>query len=210
MREMTMLPALLDIVDEIYSNLDHQSKTSEHQIPLFFVPQRPGHVWGKGRKCGFGPMRECQRGQRVKKCGGVCDADKPSEDFNVSIDVKDFQPEEISVKVKDREILIEGKHEEREDEFGIVSRQFSRRYILPEEFDLDTVSTLLNTEGKMTIKAVKLQPAVDNNERIIPIQRVKSAASESSKENETSPKMQDDQQINEEHKLDAAQGTSKE
>ncbi|CRK94010.1 CLUMA_CG007535, isoform A [Clunio marinus] len=79
---MTMLPALLDIVDEIYSNLDHQSKTSEHQIPLFFVPQRPGHVWGKGRKCGFGPMRECQRGQRVKKCGGVCDMNKPSEDFN--------------------------------------------------------------------------------------------------------------------------------
>ncbi|CRK94009.1 CLUMA_CG007534, isoform A [Clunio marinus] len=119
-------------------------------------------------------------------------------------EMKNFQPEEISVKVKDREILIEGKHEEREDEFGIVSRQFNRRYILPEEFDLDTVSTLLNTEGKMTIKAVKLQPAVDNNERIIPIQRVESAASESSKEQDKPPKMQDDQQseekINEEVK----------
>jgi Hsp20/alpha crystallin family len=166
---MAFLPVLLDMVDEMYTSLDGQSKGFSSSIPLLFVPQRTGNVGGGqntncprgARGCRF--QRGCQRGACAK----------PASDFEVSFDVKTFKPEEINVKVKGHEIHIEAKHEEREDEIGFVSRQFSRRFELPQEFDADTISTFLSAEGKMTVKASKPQPAaVETSERIIPIQRI--------------------------------------
>jgi hypothetical protein len=194
---MAMLPVLLDMVDEIYNSLDDQSKNFQDSIPLLFVPQRAASA-GPGMRCRRGPMamRSGGCGQRLggfgpkagcpcpngpatcqkKKCQtgcqrGACCVKKPTDGYEVTLSVKSFKPEEVSVKVKDHEIIIEGKHEERQDDFGFVSRQFTRRYILPKEFDPDTISTFLNAEGKMTIKALKPQPAaVETNERVIPIQ----------------------------------------
>uniref|UniRef100_A0A0K8WH18 Protein lethal(2)essential for life n=1 Tax=Bactrocera latifrons TaxID=174628 RepID=A0A0K8WH18_BACLA len=54
-----------------------------------------------------------------------------NEKFEVILDVQQFTPNEITVKVTDKFVLVEGKHEERQDEHGFVSRQFSRRYLLP-------------------------------------------------------------------------------
>jgi hypothetical protein len=96
-----------------------------------------------------------------------------AEDFKVSFDVKSFNPDEISVKVKGREIFVDGKHDERADEQGFVSRQFSRRFVVPDEFDTDTIATYLDMEGRMTITASKPKPPVDEStERVIPIERV--------------------------------------
>lgn len=57
-----------------------------------------------------------------------------SEKFEVILDVQQFLPEEINVKIVDKFVVVEGKHEEKQDEHGFVSRQFSRRYNLPSEF----------------------------------------------------------------------------
>ncbi|CAO1344016.1 unnamed protein product [Diamesa tonsa] len=153
-------------------------------FPLFLVPQEvqpnPGHP---GMKCRRGPPRGCGKGQR---CNGPCNkSQKPQTpaDFQVTIDVTSFKPEEISVKVKDQQVIIEGKHEEREDGQGFVTREFSRRYVLPAEIDLDTVSTYLNAQGMMTIKATKpIPPAVESNERSIPIQFLSMSDDEAEKE----------------------------
>ena len=169
---MAFLPILMDFVDEINSNLD-DPKAFSAGIPLFLDSQGMRfHQRPMGHKKNGCP-RTCSRGN--------CVAKPSSDDYQVRIDVKSFKPEEITVKVKGREILVEGKHEERQDEFGFVSQQFSRRYILPEEFDADTVSTFLSADGKMTIKALKPQPAiVEPTERVIPIQGVpKSSPTES-------------------------------
>lgn len=77
-------------------------------------------------------------------------------------------------------VLIKGKHEERDDEHGLLSRQLTRRFVLPQEFDADTISTYLKAEGKMTIKAVKSKPQVDETkERVISTQHLAAVASES-------------------------------
>ena len=173
---MAFLPILMDFVDEINNNLD-DPKAFSAGIPLFLDSQGMRFHRRPNGRCQFpkgsGCPRTCSRGN--------CVAKPSSDDYQVTIDVKSFKPEEITVKVKRREILVEGKHEERQDEFGFVSQQFSRRYILPEEFDADTVSTFLSADGKMTIKALKPQPAiVEPTERVIPIQRVpKSSPTES-------------------------------
>ena len=46
--------------------------------------------------------------------------------LQVNLDVQQFKPEELTVKVADKFLVVEGKHEERSDEHGFVSRQFTR------------------------------------------------------------------------------------
>lgn len=42
--------------------------------------------------------------------------------FEVLLDVQQFRPDEIFVKTSEKFIIVEGKHEEKEDEHGYVSR----------------------------------------------------------------------------------------
>ena len=196
-----MLPILLDIVDQMYNNLDGQGMNMPEGLaeglaqgfpegfpegfPMFFMPGgQGGQPQGQpGMNCRRGPPRSWGKGQ---SCNGPCNkSQKPqtSADFEVKFDVKSFEPEEISVKVKDQQVIIEGKHEEREDGQGFVTREFSRRYVLPAEIDLNTVATYVNNSGVMTIKATKPIPAaVESNERSIPIQFHSTSDDEAEKE----------------------------
>lgn len=45
-----------------------------------------------------------------------------NDKFEVLLDVQQFTPDEIAVKTSDKFIIIEGKHEEKQDEHGYVSR----------------------------------------------------------------------------------------
>ncbi len=89
--------------------------------------------------------------------------------FHLLVDVSHFQPNEISVKTIDNEVIIEGKHEEREDEHGYISRQFTRRYSLPKRYDPNTVTSTLSSEGILTVKAPNPPQESENNERAIEI-----------------------------------------
>lgn len=53
------------------------------------------------------------------------------EKFQTNLDVQQFSPNEITVTTVDNTIVVEGKHEEKQDEHGFVSRHFVRRYVLP-------------------------------------------------------------------------------
>lgn len=90
--------------------------------------------------------------------------------FHVALDVTQFAPHEISVKTVDSYVVVHGKHEERPDEHGFVSREFTRRYLLPEGVDPVTVTSALSRDGILTVEAPtrKLEPPKPN-ERIIPI-----------------------------------------
>lgn len=44
----------------------------------------------------------------------------------MSLDVQQFKPEELKVRVVEGVVEVEGKHEERQDEHGSISRHFVR------------------------------------------------------------------------------------
>ncbi|XP_054282485.1 protein lethal(2)essential for life-like [Macrosteles quadrilineatus] len=89
------------------------------------------------------------------------------KNFKVSLDVQQFKPEELSVKVVDNFVVVEGKHEERRDNHGFVSRQFTRRYCLPDDVDTSALQTTLSSDGVLQLHAPKkLQ---EKNARNIPI-----------------------------------------
>ncbi|XP_068626825.1 protein lethal(2)essential for life-like [Battus philenor] len=87
--------------------------------------------------------------------------------FQINLDVQHFAPDEITVKTSDGYVVIEGKHEEKKDEHGWVSRQFSRRYALPESCSVDAVQSRLSSDGVLTITAPLETPP--SNERVVPI-----------------------------------------
>lgn len=86
------------------------------------------------------------------------------------LDVQQFTPEEITVKASNNCVLVEGKHEEKQDEHGFISRQFTRRYILPGGYDVADVVSTLSSDGVLTVTAPKRAPPVAG-ERSIPIMR---------------------------------------
>ncbi|EDW70545.1 heat shock protein 26 [Drosophila virilis] len=93
--------------------------------------------------------------------------------FQVCMDVTQFAPSELNVKVVDNSIVVEGKHEEREDDHGYISRHFVRRYALPQGYDGDKVVSSLSSDGVLTVSVPKPQPIEDKSkERVVQIQQV--------------------------------------
>lgn len=109
------------------------------------------------------------------------DADKrlvmTKDGLQINLNVYQFSPSEITVKTVDDVVIIEGKHEEKQDDHGYVTRQFTRRYKLPKEYDPKDVISTMSSDGVLTIKAPSLvKPEPKANERVITIQHTGVAA----------------------------------
>lgn len=90
--------------------------------------------------------------------------------FRVMLNVSQFKPNEVEVKVVDNSVVIHGKHEEKSDEHGFIQREFTRRYMLPEGTEAETVKSSWSPDGILTIEAPKKAiEAPPKNERVIPI-----------------------------------------
>lgn len=87
------------------------------------------------------------------------------------MDVGHFAPEDITVKTIDNQVVVTAKHEEKVDEHGYVSREFTRRYLLPEDIEVDQVSSTLGADGVLVVEAPRkrIQPALAANEKAVPI-----------------------------------------
>lgn len=88
--------------------------------------------------------------------------------FEVSIDVGHFLPNEITVKTDHQSIVIHAKHEEKQDDHGYISREFTRRYDLPGGFKPEDVTSTLSSDGVLSIKCPKPQ---ESNVRLVQIQQ---------------------------------------
>lgn len=88
----------------------------------------------------------------------------------VNLDVQQFKPDEINVKVVDKFIVVEGKHEERQDQHGIISRSFTRKYLIPDQCNVDEVKSCLSSDGVLSITVPRKQMEMETNEKNIPIE----------------------------------------
>lgn len=121
-----------------------------------------------------GPMvsREYYRPWRhmaasVRDLGSSIKSDR--EKFQVNLDVQHFTPDEITVKTVDGYIVVEGKHEEKKDQHGFISRQFTRRYSLPEECTPEAVESRLSSDGVLSVVCPRKVPPGVQGERSISI-----------------------------------------
>lgn len=113
----------------------------------------------------YRPWRHLAAAARDLGSSIKADADK----YQINLDVQQFAPEDISVKTVDGYIVVEGKHEEKKDEHGYISRQFTRRYALPEGATPESVESKLSSDGVLTISAPRKVPETVKGERNVPI-----------------------------------------
>nr|XP_019601248.1 PREDICTED: alpha-crystallin A chain isoform X1 [Rhinolophus sinicus] len=99
--------------------------------------------------------------------------------FVIFLDVKHFSPEDLTVKVLEDCVEIHGKHNERQDDHGYISREFHRRYRLPSNVDQSALSCSLSADGMLTFSGPKVPSGVDtgHSEQDIPVTRVEKPSS---------------------------------
>ncbi|XP_021331756.2 crystallin, alpha B, b isoform X1 [Danio rerio] len=98
---------------------------------------------------------------------GVSEVKMEKDQFSLSLDVKHFAPEELSVKIIGDFIEIHAKHEDRQDGHGFVSREFLRKYRVPVGVDPASITSSLSSDGVLTVTGpLKLS---DGPERTIAI-----------------------------------------
>uniref|UniRef100_U5EV58 Putative alpha crystallins n=1 Tax=Corethrella appendiculata TaxID=1370023 RepID=U5EV58_9DIPT len=111
----------------------------------FFRPWRGFFDWA-GR----------ETGERVN-----IDRDK----FEIIVDVRQYKPGEITVKTSDREVFIEGRHEENYGQNNYTTRHFARRYLLPTDSNSFDVVSSLSPDGVLTVTAPR-RPALPSVEKV--------------------------------------------
>ncbi|XP_030078467.1 heat shock protein beta-1 [Microcaecilia unicolor] len=100
---------------------------------------------------------------------GISEIQQTANRWKISLDVNHFAPEELLVKTKDGIVEITGKHEEKQDEHGFISRCFTRKYTLPPGVDAGMVVSSLSPDGTLTVEAPLPKPAVQSAEITIPV-----------------------------------------
>ncbi|NXL91304.1 HSP30 protein, partial [Alectura lathami] len=103
------------------------------------------------------------------------------EGFSVCQDVKNFTPEQLSVKVVGRKVVLVGQKEtQNTDEKGSFSYKYEvlkREWDVPEEVDAEALTCSLSSEGQLRIEAPRLA-LPGTAERTVPIQLSAGAAAE--------------------------------
>merc|ERR1712013_171080 len=95
--------------------------------------------------------------------------------MEISLDTTGYKPDELKVQVREGELCVEGKHEERSEAGQVmVSRQFSKRYGLPQGAKRLEVMSNLSQDGVMVITVPKEKKIeeVKTTEKI-PVEHVK-------------------------------------
>ncbi|XP_036454306.1 heat shock protein 67B1 [Colossoma macropomum] len=128
------------------------------------------------RKLGSSSWRGYTRASRVMSIKvhrelseGVSEVYTEQCKWTVSLDVNHFAPTELIVRTQTGFLVIEGKHEERQDEHGYISRCFTRKYKLPSGVDVETMQSFLTGDGILTVEA-KLTSVPQPADITIPVQ----------------------------------------
>ncbi|PIO69832.1 Hsp20/alpha crystallin family protein [Teladorsagia circumcincta] len=87
--------------------------------------------------------------------------------LHVANETQQFRPEELNVHLEGRELTIEGKREHK-SENGAILRSFTRKWLLPENVDLQAVRTQLDEKGHLSVEAPKNAEGQEKK-RTIPI-----------------------------------------
>lgn len=95
--------------------------------------------------------------------------------YQVNLNVKRFAPEELRIKVKNRVIIVEGKHKMENDGNHFMASHFQQRFILPQASMPEEVKAVLKENGILSIFAPKHEIVT---EREVPIEVEKSIPEE--------------------------------
>ncbi|XP_029957340.1 heat shock protein beta-11-like [Salarias fasciatus] len=97
---------------------------------------------------------------------------RDGSNFALSLDTKEFSPEELSVKQVGRRLRVSGRSEKKQEDprgsYSYRCQEFRQEFDLPDGVDPETVTCSL-VGGRLQIQAPRDKAATDGKERIVPI-----------------------------------------
>ncbi|XP_044752838.1 protein lethal(2)essential for life-like [Coccinella septempunctata] len=168
---MSLLPYILDaytrpsrLLDQHFGlSLDADDLLSPITDPSMLAAYLKAHPT-------VGYIRPWRTSMSQRDVGSTISIDK--DRFQANLDVQQFKPEEITVKATgNNTITIEGKHEEKEDDHGFISRHFVRKYVIPKDCDYNKVESKLSSDGVLTITAPRINVDKSIDHKTIPIMK---------------------------------------
>ncbi|KYN34575.1 Protein lethal(2)essential for life [Trachymyrmex septentrionalis] len=90
--------------------------------------------------------------------------------FKITVNVQQYNPEEITVKVVDNWVIIKGMHE-KQNKSNVGSQQFVIRYLLPGNSDIDHITSSTSSDGILTIMV-----PLKNYQKVIQIEQSRQSA----------------------------------
>lgn len=97
---------------------------------------------------------------------------KDSSTFALSLDTKEFSPEELSVKQVGRKLRVSGRTEKKQDDgkgsYSYRCQEFRQEFDLPDGVDPEAVTCSL-VSGRLQIQAPRERVVKDGKERVVPI-----------------------------------------
>merc|ERR1711971_98194 len=129
--------------------------------------------------------------------------------MEVTLDTSGYKPDELKVEIKEGELCVEGKHEERSQTGEVmVSRQFSRRFGMPQNVKKEGIVSNLSQDGVMVITMPKEQriEEVERGDTPIQIDHVRSSAERKTMTGEASAKLKREEGISNQGRADKFEG----
>ncbi|XP_046558343.1 cilia- and flagella-associated protein 251-like [Haliotis rubra] len=92
-----------------------------------------------------------------------------SQDFEIRFDLSKYKPEDIRVVVRNGDVIVEAERESQCDGYS-ETESLQRRIRLPDKVDLSMLTSILNSEGEMTIQAPFQSQTISGKEdKTIPV-----------------------------------------
>merc|ERR1711971_532373 len=129
--------------------------------------------------------------------------------MEVTLDTSGYKPDELKVEIKEGELCVEGKHEERSQTGEVmVSRHFSRRFGMPQNVKKEGIVSNLSQDGVMVITMPKEQRIEEGERGDTPIQidHVRSSAERKTMTEEASAKLKREEGISNQGRVDKFEG----
>ncbi|CAL1276219.1 unnamed protein product [Larinioides sclopetarius] len=89
------------------------------------------------------------------------------KNFRVLMDVSNFSPKKIDVKILEKHLVIHAEHGTLADEHGTISREFTRKFEIPEDVEIETFRALVDCYGVLIVEASFKQQDVKNKTPIL-------------------------------------------
>ncbi|XP_061788829.1 heat shock protein beta-8 [Nerophis lumbriciformis] len=120
----------------------------------------PGH---QQRQSAAGPSlyggRYGEASPRSSPTTGLCSGGSTGgEPWKMCVNVHSFKADELNIKTRDGFVEVSGKHEEKQEEGGIVTKNFTKKIQIPMDVDPLTVFASLSPEGVLIIEARQTPP----------------------------------------------------
>ncbi|XP_076236788.1 protein lethal(2)essential for life-like [Calliopsis andreniformis] len=170
----------MSIVPKLFSHwwetLDHPHRLFDQRFGRALRPDQlfPSSIFERSpfRQCPYSYYRPLMEWMKEEEESGWSMVKDDKDKFHVVLDVQQFKPEEVNVKVADNYIVVEGKHEEKQDDHGSISRHFIRKYLVPEQCDPEKTTSTMSSDGILTITSPRRPEAIETkHEKTIKIER---------------------------------------